>query len=212
MDIAILGAGSVGGALGKGWARAGHKIRYGVPNPHDKKHAQTAAAANNAAILSVGDAVAASPAIALAVPWDAVPQAIAACGDLAGKLILDATNPLKLSANGLELALGFSTSGGEEVQRLAKGAAVFKTMNQVGFEVMADATGYPTRPAMFVAGDDAKRKPEAMRLVEDLGFEPFDAGPLARARLLEPYAMLWIDQVMAHGLPRTMAFGFMRKG
>ena len=212
MKIAIIGAGNVGGSLGKGWARAGHRIVFGVTDASDPKHAPAAEAAGHAVVAGVGDAVVQADIIALAVPWDAVASALVACGDLNGRLLIDVTNPLRSGIGGLELAIGFSTSGGEEVARLARGATVFKTMNQVGFAVMADTQGYPVRPAMFVAGDDDGRKPKVLSLVSDLGFEAIDAGPLSRARLLEPYAVLWIDQALSHGAPTDNAFAFMRKG
>jgi hypothetical protein len=213
MRIAILGAGSVGGALGRGWSRAGHRIAYGVPNPTDPKHAVAARAAGNAYVAGVGQAVNGAEAIVLAVPWPAVPEAITACGDLAGRIVIDVTNPLRMGPHGLELALGFDRSGAEFVAGLAKGAAVFKAMNQVGFEVMADSSGFPARPVMFVAGDDERAKPVVMGLVSDLGFQTLDTGALRFARLLEPYAMLWIHQVVDRGAPRDSAFAFMpRRG
>ena len=104
MRIAILGAGSVGGALGQGWSRAGHRIVYGVPNPKEPKHAAAARAAGGADVTAVGQAVGGAEAIVLAVPWPAVPDAIAACGNLAGRIVIDVTNPLRMGADGLELA------------------------------------------------------------------------------------------------------------
>jgi hypothetical protein len=161
----------------------------------------------------VGQAVGAAEAVVLAVPWPAVPEVIAACGDLAGRIVIDVTNPLRMGAHGIELALGFDRSGAEFVAGLAKGAAVFKAMNQVGFEVMADSSGFPARPVMFVAGDDERAKPVVMGLVSDLGFQTLDTGALRFARLLEPYAMLWIHQVVDRGAPRDSAFAFMpRRG
>jgi hypothetical protein len=76
---------------------------------------------------------------------------------------------------------------------------------------LGDAAGYPAPPAMFVAGDDAARKPLVLGLVADLGFEAIDAGPLRIARLLEPYAMLWIDQAVHRGAQTDNAFAFMRR-
>jgi hypothetical protein len=61
---------------------------------------------------------------------------------------------------------------------------------------MADLSGYPATPVMFVAGDDSARKPAVLDLVRDIGFEAIDAGPLRIARLLEPFGMLWIDQAL----------------
>lgn len=209
MQIAIIGAGNVGGALGMGWAKAGHNIAYGVPSPHNPKHQPVAKAAGDAAITSVPAAVKGADVIVLATPWTGVPTAIAACDDLTGRVLIDVTNLLQFGAAGLELAIGFNTSGAEQVAALAKGAAVVKTMNQVGFAVMADARNYAAPPVMFAAGDDAGAKALALKLVADLGFDARDAGPLKIARLLEPLAMLWIDQVMVHGAPGTNAFAFL---
>jgi 8-hydroxy-5-deazaflavin:NADPH oxidoreductase len=219
MNIAIIGAGHVGRSLGLGWARAGHVIRYGVKDPEDDQHADllkaVGAASHSGAApdaLTVAEAAEVADAILLAVPWSAMPDVMERIAPVStGKLVIDATNPLAFGPQGeLRLAIGFSTSGGEEVAKLAPGAAVFKTMNQVGYAVMPDAGGFPVAPVMFVAGDDAARKPEVMALVSDLGFDAVDAGPLAAARLLEPYAMLWIDQALNRGAPQESAFAFMR--
>ncbi|WP_421935837.1 NADPH-dependent F420 reductase [Phenylobacterium sp.] len=209
MRIAIIGAGAVGGALARGWTRAGHDIVFGVSDPSAAKHA--ALRAQGFAVASNREAAGAASAIALAVPWAAIEDAVASLGDVAGKLILDATNPLAFGPDGLSLAIGFTDSGGEQVQRLASGASVFKTMNQVGYRVMDAATGYPTAPSMFVAGDDEGRKIDVMGLVADLGFEPLDCGGLRMARLLEPYAMVWINQVAVRGAPDTSAFALMHR-
>lgn len=211
MRIAIIGAGAVGGSLGRGWSRAGHTIAYGVPDPADPKHRAAATVAGGAALGTAAEALRDADAVVLAVPWSAVDAALAACGDLGGRVLIDVTNPLRAGEDGLELALGFDTSGAEEVARLAPGARVVKAMNQVGFAVMADSSGYPVRPGMFVAGDDADAKAAALALVEDLGFEALDAGPLRLARLLEPHAMLWIHQVVNRGAPADAAFALMRK-
>ncbi len=170
MRVAILGAGNVGGALGKGWSGAGHAIAYGVPDSTDATHRQAAEAAGNARLGTVAEAAHDADVIVLATPFGAVDAALAVAGDLAGKILIDCTNPLRMGASGLELSLGFDRSGAEHVASLARGASVFKTLNQVGFEVMADATGYAAKPVMFVAGDDQARKPVVMQLVSDLGF------------------------------------------
>lgn len=210
MKLAILGAGNVGGTLGKGWIRAGHAVSYGVPDPSDAKYA--ALRGDGARLDTVAGAAGGAEAVVLAVPFDAVDAAISAAGDISGRLLLDVTNPLRMGPAGLELAMGFDRSGAEHVASLALGAAVFKTMNQVGFEVMADPTCYGMKPVMFVAGDHAERKPTVMGLVADLGFEAVDAGGLIAARLLEPFAMLWIHMALNHNMPRNNAFAYMTRG
>ena len=194
MHIAILGKGAVGKALGAGFAAAGHSVVYGVRKPGGADEA------------SVADAAAAAETVVIATPWDAVPDAIAAAGGLAGKTVIDCTNPLVFADGRLQLAIGHTTSGGEEVARMAPEAFVFKTLNQTGAENLGAAGRFAKRPAMFVAGDDAARKPAVLDLVSDLGFEALDAGPLYNARLLEAYAMLWIDQVLGRGQSRDFAF------
>lgn len=211
MQIAIIGAGNVGMALGQGWSRAGHQIIFGVRDPAHPRHEKNALQAGSARVTSVALAVASAEIIVLAVPWDGVPAALEACGNLNGRVLIDATNPLRMGSDGLELAIGFTHSGGEEVAFLAKGAKVFKTMNQVGFPVMADTSGYVTPPVMFVAGDDGDSKPTVLALIASLGFEAVDAGPLRNSRLLEPYAMVWIDQAMNRGAATTNAFAMLKK-
>jgi predicted dinucleotide-binding enzyme len=212
MRIAILGAGNVGGALGKAWARAGHAIAYGVPDPTSPKHQPTAKAAGSASLGTVSEATRGADAVVLAVPFEAAGSALSACSELAGRIVIDATSPLRVGPGGLQLSVGFQESGGEQVAALAKGAAVFKALNQVGFEVMADASGYATKPVMFGDGDDEAHKPTVLQLVADLGFEAVDAGPLAVARLLEPFAMLWIHMALNRNAGRDNAFAYMRRG
>ena len=85
---------------------------------------------------------------------------------------------------------------------------VFKTFNQAGHEVMRNTRAFAPRPVMFVAGDHAPSKPRVLSLVNDVGFDAIDAGPLASARLLEPLAMVWIEQALKMGRGRDFAFAF----
>jgi predicted dinucleotide-binding enzyme len=205
MKIAIIGAGNVGQALGRRFARTGHEVVYGVRDPSAAKHARLAHPR-----LALGDAAKASEAVVLATPWPATESACRALGPLAGKIVLDCTNPLARGSSGIDLAVGHTTSGGEMVAGWCPGAAVFKAFNTVGFEHMAAPERLNARPVMFVAGDDAAKKPQVLTLVENTGFEAVDAGPLRNARLLEPFALLWIDQALIRGRGRDWAFAIAR--
>ena len=132
-------------------------------------------------------------------------------GNVSGKIILDATNPLVRGPDGINLEIGHSTSAGEKVQGWATGASVFKTLNTTGFGNMANPVFNGVKSVMFVAGDDAANKPKAMALVGELGFDVVDAGPLRNARLLEAHAMLWIDLALARGLGRDWAFARVKR-
>ena len=208
MKLSIIGAGNVGRSLAQGWSRVGHAIVFGVKSPADQKHVPIASIIPGASVKTVREAVEDAEVVVLAVPWDAAAAACAACGDFAGKVLIDATNPLRFSSGVLELDVDFETSGGEQIAAMVKTARVVKTMNQVGFAVMATADRYPIRPIMFAASDDAAAKRTVLTLVQELGFEARDAGPLKSARLLESLAMLWIDQVVVYGASSDRAFAF----
>jgi predicted dinucleotide-binding enzyme len=201
MNIAIIGAGNVGGALGGSWVRVGHAITYGVREPQaDKTRALLAATGGGARAVAVGEAARDADVVVLATPWNATQAALAAAGELRGKVLVDCTNPLKFMPGvGLELSIGFSDSGGETVARWAPGARVVKAFNTYGWENFADAR-YPNaaglRPVMFVAGDDETAKATVTRLAEEIGFEGFDAGALTAARELEPLGLLWIRRAL----------------
>jgi predicted dinucleotide-binding enzyme len=202
MRIGIIGAGNVGRALGQAWLALGHDIRWGVPQPGDPKYADL----GGGRLGSPAAAAQAAEAIVLATPWGATETAVRSLGNIAGKIVIDCTNPLAQSAAGLTLALGHTVSGGERVAEWAADAAVFKTLNQTGAENMTRAREFKRRPVMFVAGDDERKKPIVLGLVTELGFDAVDAGPLRIARLLEPMAMLWIDQALARGAGTGFAF------
>lgn len=208
MRLAIIGAGNVGNALATGWSAAGHQITFGVRDPQAAPSGGASAAANYA---SVAEAAKGAEVLVLSVPWQAVPDALASAGDLTGKILIDCTNPLRMGPDGLELAIGQTTSGAEHVAELAPGALVFKTLNQTGFANMEHAHEFALPAVMYVAGDNETRKPLVMSLVADLGFQAVDAGPLRIARLLEPMAMLWIHMALNRGEPVTTAFALSRR-
>jgi 8-hydroxy-5-deazaflavin:NADPH oxidoreductase len=207
MRLAIIGAGNVGAALGGAWSAQGHDVVYGVPDPQKPKYA----ALPRGAVMRASEAAKGAAAIVLATPWRATEAAIRELGELNGRLVIDCTNPLAMGPDGLQLALGHTTSGGEQVAAWAAGAALFKTFNHTGAENMALASRFDHRPVMFVAGDDAARKGEVLRLVGDLGFEAVDAGPLRAARFLEPLAMLWIELALNRGQGNAFAFALARR-
>jgi predicted dinucleotide-binding enzyme len=213
MKLAIIGAGNVGGALGTNWAKnAGHDIVFGVRDPKAEKTQRLVAAIGaKARATTAAEAAMSAEVIVLSTPWPATEAAIRSMGNLKGKIVLDATNPLTRGPDGIGLEIGHAISGGEKVQGWAAGASVFKTLNTTGFGNMANPVFKGVKSVMFVAGDDAANKSKVMELVGQLGFEVIDAGPLRNARLLEAHAMLWIDLALARGQGRDFAFGILRR-
>lgn len=203
MKIAILGSGNVGGTLAAGWARKGHTVTLAARDPNSEK-TRAAAQASGANVKPISQAVREAEVILLATPWDAVGDALKSAGSLAGKVLLDATNPLKPQLAGL--THGKDTSGGEFVASLATGARVVKVFNTIGAQNMADGKGL----TMFLCGDDEAAKKAAATLARDVGFEPVDVGPLSEARLLEPFALLWITLAYKRGLGPKFALSIVK--
>jgi 8-hydroxy-5-deazaflavin:NADPH oxidoreductase len=206
MRVAIIGAGSVGATLGQVWIKHGEDVTWGLRNLADPKYASLPKQRIKAPAEAVKDA----EVVVIATPWSTTEAAMKSLGSLAGKIVIDCTNPLGMGSDGLQLVLGFNTSAGEQVANWAPGAFVFKALNTTGAGNMAKAGDYPVKPVMLVAGGDTGRKPKVMELVGKLGFEAADAGPLKNARLLEPFAMIWIDQAMKRGRGRDFAFALVK--
>lgn len=205
MDIAIIGSGNVGGTIGRRWAAAGHRVRFGSRDPDGKAvQALVSEIGENASAAAIPDAADGADVVVLATPWSATRDAIAACGDLAGRVVVDCTNPLKGDLSGLEL--GTDTSGAETIQAWAPGARVVKALNTTGSGNMANPTYGGDRVSMFICGDDEGAKGVVRELVAALDFDVVDTGPLTAARYLEPTAMLWIH--LAHQQGMGPNFGF----
>ncbi len=196
MNIGILGAGNVGATLGRKWAASGHDVKMGVRNPA-------------AGEVTLGEAFAHGDVLLLATPWAPAQAFLESLGDFGGKILLDATNPIREDFTGL--THGTTTSGAEQVAVWAKGSRVAKCFNTVGFNVMDNPGFAEGKPSMLYCGDDAEAKQAAHQLASEAGFEALDAGPLSQSRWLEPLAMLWITMAIKHGYGREMAFRLMRR-
>ncbi len=210
MTIGVIGSGNVGGALGTGWAKGGHSVIFGSREPAGGDMQQLLSrAGSNARAATLSETAKSGEMLLLATPWPATKEILQGLGDLNGKVIVDATNPLLPDLSGM--ALDATTSGAEQVASWARGAKVVKAFNTVGNNIMANASFGQNRPVLFYCGDDASAKLKVKPLIEQLGFEAIDAGPLSQARLLEPFALLWISLALKQGLGREIAFQLLRR-
>lgn len=204
IKIGIIGAGNVGGTLGLGWAKSGHHVIFGSRNPGSKKIQDLVRKAGGGTSVAANkEAVERSEVVVLATPWAAAKEAVSSL-PLAGKVVIDATNPVLPDLSGLEL--GTTISAAEQVAQLAKGANVVKAFNTVGFNVMARPEFAEGKAVMFYCGDSGAAKKIVHQLVSDLGFDARDAGPLTQARYLEPLAMLWISLALKQGYGPEFGF------
>lgn len=212
MKIAIVGAGNVGGTLGAAWAGKGHQVVFGARNVKDEKVKKLTSDGKTTA-ANIPDAVAQSDVVLLATPWQGAREALQSAGNLAGKVLIDAVNPLESSAAFLEkgLLVGHTTSAGEQIAQWAKGAKVVKAFNTIGSMNMSNPKFGGQSATMFICGDDADAKKIVKQLSDDLGFETVDAGLLKSARLLEPLAMLWIHLALGMKIGPDFGFKMIRK-
>lgn len=195
MKIAVIGSGNVGGTLARAWVRAGHEVVSGVASGRPGTDIPSVKTS------TVAESVVGADAVVLSVPWSAVSEVLGVVEDWSGKIIIDCTNPI---GPGFELAVGFNTSGAEKIASLATGSAVVKAFNTTGFDNMQNPQ-YGGKPlTMLFCTDDPAAQSIAEQLIRDVGFEPVFAGPLKRARYLEPLAMLWITMSQRQG--RDFAF------
>jgi predicted dinucleotide-binding enzyme len=211
MRIAIVGTGNVGGAIARGLKGKGHAVTLGARDP-DGAGVKALAQATGATIAPPAEAAQRAEIVILALPWGVAEDAVKALGNLSGKVVIDCMNPIGRTAAGMGLTVGHTTSGAEVVAGWLPGAHVVKTLNQVGAEIMADNTALAHRPVMFMAGNDAAAKATVATLLADLGFDPMDAGDITKARLLEPFAMVWINQAILRGKGRNWAFAAVSRG
>ena len=186
MKIAIIGAGNVGKALSGSFVRAGHDVTISSQHPDNARAAATETGAKAAATNA--EAVPDAEVVVLAVPYGVLAEVVDELdGALTGKVVIDATNPLRPDYQGLAVE---GTSAAEQVQARVKGAKVVKAFNTALAARQADPLVDGTPLDAFVAGDDEQAKATVMELARSIGFHPIDAGPLELARALEALALL----------------------
>jgi 8-hydroxy-5-deazaflavin:NADPH oxidoreductase len=194
MNVAIIGAGNVGSALARGFTRAGHTVSISSAN---RETAGAVAGETGArAASSNGDAVRGAEVVVLAVPHSAVLGIVDELGDeLAGKVIVDATNQLNADYSSLT---HWDVSAAEQIQQRA-GGKVVKAFNTVFASTMSTGTVGETQLDAFIAGDDDSAKRTVADLAESIGFHVIDVGELAKARVLEGMALMNINLQMRYG-------------
>ncbi len=189
--IGIIGNGNVGSALERGLKRAKRDVR--------------AVGNDTNAIRSTAEW---ADTIVLAVPFGALDELARTLGSLAdGKTIVDVTNAL---TDDMKLAVGFETSGAEELQKKLPRARVVKGFNTQFAQHMDSGRLGEQRLTVFIAADDAEAKRDAIELANAIGFDAVDAGPLATARLLEPLGYLNIQLGYVLGLGTQIGLRLVR--
>jgi 8-hydroxy-5-deazaflavin:NADPH oxidoreductase len=195
MRIGVLGTGMVGRAISERLAGLGHEVRVGSRTARD-----------DAVVFA--DAARFGEVVFNCTAGTASLDALTAAGaeNLAGKLLIDVSNPLEHTDAGTRLTVCNTESLGERIQRAFPDARVVKALNTMNCRVMVDPAGVPGDHVVFVCGDDEAAKAEATRLLGEFGWTPervLDLGDLSAARGTEAYLLLWVRMMRPVG---TWAF------
>jgi hypothetical protein len=183
MKIAILGSGAVGQALARGYAAHGHEVRIGS-RKSDVDGLPTG---------SLADVARWGELAVLAVLGTAAEELVRSLAEeLAGKVLIDATNPLDFSTGATRLFVGHDDSLGERVQRAAPSSRVVKAYNIVGNSQMVDPQLPGGPPTMLIGGNDEDAKSVVADLLRSTGWEVADLGGIEVSRYLEPLCLAWV--------------------
>jgi predicted dinucleotide-binding enzyme len=206
VNLGIIGAGSLGSALGERYADRGHSVMFG-----GGATAQDAAVRLRAQVGSNAETAAFGDVVILAVPFAAIDAALADARPLRGRVLWSCVNALKPDYTGL--AIGFDNSAAEEVARRAPGARVVAAVPPFASAIAGASLCYDRdlAPTVFICGDDGAAKRMVHGLVWELGAHPVDAGPLRAARLAEPAMMLAVSIAYA-GIPRDVGLRLLERG
>ena len=193
--VAVIGSGDVGAALADGFLEHGYDVMRASRDP-SKLDGWKTDAGKGAKTGTFEQAASWGELIVLAVKGTAAESAVSLCGieNLAGKAIIDATNPIADAppVNGvLRFFTSLDDSLMERLQRLAPKAHFVKAFSCVGNALMVDPDFGGIKPSMFICGNDEGAKAEVGRVLDEFGWETEDMGAAEAARAIEPLCILW---------------------
>lgn len=211
--VAIIGTGNVGTALGRRLASSGCEVWFGARADKDLSAllGEIAKAGGKAHVVTPEVAAAQAQMLFLAVPDAAAISAATSLGVLAGKILVDCTNPVRWSSGGPIWAPPSEGSVAQALAAALPGCKVVKAFNGFGAEFHLDPSVSGTGVSVFMAGDDADAKAGVAKVAEQAGFSLIDAGPLRNAGLLENAAVLWIHLAIAAKRGRNIALQLVQR-
>jgi len=193
--IAILGSGQVGQVLADGFLKHGHEVMRGTREP-GKLAAWKAGAGGKAQVGTFSEAAAWGEIVVLAVKGSAASAAVELAGvaNLAGKTVIDATNPIADAPpehGVLRYFTDVNESLMERLQKQAPAARFVKAFSSVGNAFMVNPRFPGGPPTMFICGNDAGAKAQVTQILDQFGWETADMGAVEAARAIEPLCILW---------------------
>ena len=213
MRVGILGSGLMGGKLGTIWARAGHEVVFSYARSEQKLKRVARDAKGNARAGTPSEAAQDAEALLFSVHWSRLDDVLKQAGDLSGKVIVNCSLPM--NADDTDLVIAHTSSGSEALAQKVPKARIVSAFNTVPSEVLFgvfEARRKATKPSLVYCGDDARSKKIAAELIQDVGFDPIDAGPLRVARYTEPFTLLIAQLAYEGDDGPELAYRFVRFG
>ena len=198
LRIAVLGAGNIGGTLGRKWAAAGHNILFGVNNP-DSERAQALRAelGTKVTIGSAADALVDSDVVVMALPGKVMDEAITKhAAQLDGKIIIDTANRLG----------GGPMNSFATFQMHTPHARVFRAFNTLGWENFADPVFDGIQADLFYCGPGGDAREVVEQMISDVGLRPIRLGDVDQIGLVDSVGSLWFALALGQGKGRQLAF------
>jgi predicted dinucleotide-binding enzyme len=182
MRIGVIGAGRIGGNCARQAVKGGHEVLVSFARDPSNLDRLASELGTSASVGTAADAVAFGDVVILSVPWDVIPAALQAAGDLAGHVVIDTTNQF---GSGPMPAAG-QTAASFNAQRMP-GARYVKSFNTLTSRFQAEAAGRAgeARVVQWICGDDADAKIVVARLIEEMGYVPVDLGGNATCAVME---------------------------
>jgi len=199
LTIVVLGAGNIGGTLGKKWSAAGHQVRFGVQDPTGK-HAQAihAELGNRVVIGALEDALQGEPDVVLvALPGNTVePTVQQYAAQLNGRIIIDAAN--RMGEDSMYNLAPF--------QQHTPQAHLYRAFNSLGWENYAEPIFNGIQADLFYCGPDGEARTTVEQLISEVGLRPVYLGGVEQMGLLDSIAALWFTLALGQKKGRHLAF------
>ncbi|MGO8948482.1 MAG: NADPH-dependent F420 reductase [Ktedonobacterales bacterium] len=205
MRIGIIGAGHIGGNAGQLFVRAGHEVLFSFARDQAKLDQLAAATGPQAGVGTPRQAVEFGEVVMLAVPWTTIDAALAAAGDLTGKIVIDTTN--QFGPGGVVTPPDGLSAAAFNARRMP-GARLVKAYNTLtaGFQAQTAGRQGSDRVVLFYAGEDAEAKRVVAQLIEDSGFAPVDIGGWEHVKFMEAPRRPGAVYGEEYHLPEALAF------
>ncbi len=198
MKVAVVGAGRIGGILGKKWSRAGEEVHYGVRNPQKPEVQDLVKSMGaNASVSSIPDAIARGGVVVFAIPGAAMKETITAYARvLDGKTLIDATNNFGAPPMNNQATFAAQTPH----------AKAYRAFNSYGWDIFENPT-YPGVAAdLFYCGPDGEERSTVEKLISDVGLNPVFLGGPDSVDLVDNVLKMWFTLASGRKMGRSIAF------